>query len=143
MIKNKINITECDASAVLTRQNLEKLLKKLPIAFYTAQKGVNPNVSYAYHKRGEMEVVHSAAVISIYPKKGEYLSNATLLDRDFPIRPDNIMDDQLGLRSCFHPKLSSFGLESSTARGITDDEVEIDVHKFPRGEEYSYTNKND
>lgn len=136
--KNKFNIVECENRAILSKEQLEKLLNKLPITFYTVDKSVHPNFSYQSHEKGEIEVRHSAAVVTFHPPKGTYLSNAILTNMDFPIRPDNIMDDQLGLRCCYHPKLSSFGLENSEKRGILDEYIELDIHKFPLREKYKY-----
>ncbi len=135
--KNKFKIIESDRNATLNKNQLVKLLETLPIVFYTVDQSVHPNATQNEEK-GEIEVRHSACVVDFHPPKGKYLSNATLTDMDFPIRPDNIMDENIKLRCCFHPKLSSFGLEGSRKRGIVDKNIELDIYKFPLGEKYTY-----
>jgi len=136
--KNKFKIIESGRNATLSKNQLLKLLGNLPIVFYTVDMSVPPLFSYQSHEKGEIEVRHSAAVVDFHPPKGKYLSNAVLTNMDFPIRPDNIMDENIKLRCCFHPKLESFGLENSRKRGIVDKDIELDIYKFPFQERYTY-----
>lgn len=124
----KYEIKQC-SGGILDESQLEGLLEKLPFNFNFAKEETYPwDVSGSY-EQAFLEVYHSASVISLYPPNGMRLSCATVTDWDFPLRPDNMMDDCLGLRCCFHPRLSSFGLD---VRGqVVGDEIEIDIHKFP------------
>ena len=136
--KNKFKIIESDRNATLSKNQLLKLLGNLPIAFYTVDQSIHPNLATRNEEKGEIEVRHSAAVVDFHPPKGKYLSNAVLTNMDFPIRPDNIMDENIKLRCCFHPKLKSFELKSSGRRGIVDKDIELDIYKFPFQERYTY-----
>ena len=141
--KNKFNIIKSEERAVLDKSQLVKLLEKLPMVFYTVDQSVPPTNAIYKHETGEIEVRHSACVVEFHPPRGKYLSNAMLTDMDFPIRPDNIMDENIKLRCCFHPRLSSFGLENSTKRGTLDKEIELDIFKFPHKENYVYVTEED
>jgi hypothetical protein len=130
-------------SGVLDKPQLESLLDQLPFEFSIVEDEKDPRDTLYTEERGPIEVYHFGPVVSIYPKDGKRLSNARVIDMDFPLRPDNMMDDTLGLRCCFHPRLTSFGinyvmnlgsrvpLDSSHELGKFLDEIEIDIHKFP------------
>ncbi|VVB78552.1 Uncharacterised protein [uncultured archaeon] len=124
-MSNKFNIIEC--KGILNRSQLEMLLAKLPISFKIVDESINPAEGFRYETVGEMQAYHSARVISLFPLQFKRLSNAVVTDRDFPFRPDNIMDDNIGLRCCYHPKLTSFDIPAVD----NWDEIEIDIHKFP------------
>jgi len=113
---------------------LEEVLRMLPIDFFTVEDNVREEISYSQAEQGVMDVYHDTLVVEIYPPTGRRLSNSSMIDMDFPIRPDNIMDDQCGLRCCFHPKFSSFGMAFPS--GLKVHEFEIDIHKFPRDNAY-------
>jgi hypothetical protein len=126
----KYHIITCEGRLHLPDLNI--VLAKLPMEFFFAQDITDPQALFNYqstHHKGQMEVYHVASVIALFPEDGERLACATVTDFDFPLRTDNIMDDGLGLRCCFHPKLESFDL-GHLANDFLD-EIEIDVHKFP------------
>ena len=105
MEKTSFTIKEC--SGILNEEQLKTLLRKLPIEFEIvrmdfSQRGV-PNSEEQFN---EVEVYHRAGVVSLNPLEGRRLWNAYITSPDFPLRPDNIMDDNIGLRCCFHPKLA-------------------------------------
>lgn len=128
--QNQFRIIKCDGW--LSRDQLEILLKKLPIKFVTVDKNA-PTQYFTYGKNGYvMDVYHFVGVISIYPLDGKRLHCASLTNMDFPIRPDNIMDDTIGLRCCFHPKLSSFGIQTNDFG--TD--IEIDIYKSCKADKF-------
>ena len=131
-ITEKFNILECQG--ILNSEQLETVLKKFPVDFYLVDEYVDPGISFQECKKEPVDVYHSTGVISIYPPKGKRLSNAILTKWNFPINPDNIMDDQLGLRCCYHPRLSAFGVEL-VEHG---DEIEIDIHKFSKENNYKW-----
>ena len=122
--------TIIEAHGRLALPDLNIILGKLPVSFQFSDEETDTRDTYETHQKGVMEVYHSALVISLFPENGKRLSCATFTDWDFPIRPDNIMDDTIGLRCCYHPKLASFGLEHLSDEFF--DHVEIDIHKFPK-----------
>lgn len=129
--KNKFKVIEC--KGILKGEQLDKILELLPFNFYTVEHDLDPERAFSSIKQRSIDVYHRARVISLYPPTGRRIYNAQVSDWEFPLRPDNIMDEQLGLRSCFHPRLTSFGLQP-----IEDwDEIEIDIHKFPKSKGYS------
>jgi hypothetical protein len=133
-ITDRFKIVELTEHAQLNRQELEQLLKILPISFETVDESIPPNNWVSSDDKNEvMEVYHDAGVVNLYPPNGSRLYNACLYNMDFPIRPDNIMNDTLGLRCCFHPKVSSFGINPRTCHG---DSIEIDIHKYSRENRY-------
>ena len=137
MSANKFNIVEIRESSALSKEQLERILGLLPIDFQVVNQNAPRDFSNANPHHEPLEVYHSASVISIYPQKGKRLYCATLTDMDFPIRPDNIMDDQLGLRSCFHPRLESFGIKTAygnfASTAAINGEIEIDIYKYATG----------
>lgn len=126
-IADRFNIIECEGH--LTRKQLEKVLEQFPVDFYLVSKGTDSRISHEKHKLERMEVYHGASVIRLYPPKGKKLSNAHVTNPNFQFRPDNIMDDQLGLRCCYHPKLTNFGI-TSVDNNLGD--IEIDIYKFAK-----------
>lgn len=129
--KQEYEIKLCEG--ILNQGNLRGLLSKLPINFFLVNENIPLDQSIDQNSQGVIEVYHIARVISLYPPEGKRLCGATLIDMDFPLRSDNIMDEVLSsVRCCYHPRLTSFGLP------IIDnwDEIEIDIHKNPRGHRY-------
>ncbi len=116
---------------ILCPNELERILEILPITFSTVER--NSSNHYPLEKEFEhaIEVYHSAAVVELSPPEGRRLYCATVTNWNFPLRPDNIMDDNLGLRCCFHPLLVSFGLSQ---KDDFHDHVEIDIYKYSRRE---------
>jgi calcineurin-like phosphoesterase len=126
MEKTLFAIKEC--SGILDEDQLKTLLRKLPIEFQTVNADFpDRHVPLNKEEYREIEVYHYAQVVSLNPAQGRRLWNAYVTNSDFPLRPDNIMDDNIGLRCCYHPKLASFGLPI-----IKDiNEIEIDIFKYP------------
>src|SRR3989338_6588130 len=93
--KRKFLIRECQGE--LNQGELEVVLARFPVQFSICRDSVPP--ARAYENQVE----------------GMRLSNAVVTDPEFPFRPDNIMDDQLGLRCCYHPQLLAFGIQRSPA----------------------------
>jgi hypothetical protein len=132
-LTDKFKIIELTPHAQLNREELEQLLSLLPIKFETVDEPVSPQEALYKPKDGIMEVYHDAGVVSFYPPSGKRLYNACLFDMDFPIRPDNIMDDTLGLRCCFHPDVTSFGMFPRTFHGDT---IELSIYKYSKKNRY-------
>ena len=128
--KRKFLIRECQGE--LNQGELEVVLARFPVQFSICRDSVPPARAYENQVEGTMEVYHSARVIDIFPPEGMRLSNAVVTDPEFPFRPDNIMDDQLGLRCCYHPQLLAFGIQRSPAWS----EIEIDIHKFSKEQRF-------
>lgn len=126
---SQFSIKKCEGD--LDQRDLEAILDRLPIVFFTVDINSPRRTAFQTHEKGEMEVYHSARVISIYPPNGKRISCATVIKPEFPLRSDNIMDDQLGLRCCYHPKLEDFGIEPRDSR--FGSEIEIDIFKHPKG----------
>ena len=127
--QNKFNVREC--RGILQREQLDAVLQQAPLEFYTVDRDVDPDMALEAQERGEIDVYHKAAVVYFFPPQGKRLSSARVTDLDFPLRPDNVMDELLGLRSCFHPRLSDFGISPPKNRS---DEIELDIYKFPKKE---------
>lgn len=128
----RFNIVDAEGG-VLTRGQLEKVLAALPIDFYTVADEAEARTAVQHHKVGSMDAYHNAYVISLYPPKGKKLSNAVVTNPDFPLRPDNIMDYNPGLRCCFHPKLIAFGMSLvSKVPKLVSDYIEIDIYKYSK-----------
>lgn len=129
MEKTSFVIKECDGT--LSRDQLNTLLARLPISFEVVGADYSPLAMCpsGENKSNEMEVYHRAGVVSLKPAEGKRLWNAAVTDSDFPFRPDNIMDDNIGLRCCYHPKLASFGLPAKDKHGY--DSIEVDIYKYP------------
>ena len=106
---------------------LERLLRQLPINLWTCDEKADYDLHPNTFATDRIEVTHSAYVVYLCPPKGKRLQGATVTNPDFPLRPDNIMDDQIGLRCCYHPFLESFGIPAYTREAI-----EIDIFKYPR-----------
>jgi hypothetical protein len=107
---------------------LEKIIERMKKFNNVVDAKVPARDSVMEEKPAMIDIYHRARVISLYPQSGKRLSKATVRNRDFPLRSDQIMDDNVGLRCCYHPKLTTFGI-----RAIDDwDEIEIDIHKYPK-----------
>ncbi|GEM_PF-3474749 len=117
----------------LDQGELERVLILLPITFTTCDEDYEVKILAEPKGRDKvMRVEHSNSVVSIYPPVGKRLYCATVTNRDFPLRPDNIMDDQIGLRCCYHPRLASFGGNLGKKYRYRFDEIEIDIFKYSR-----------
>ena len=128
--KNKFEIKECEG--ILNPKELEIVVSKLPIDFYMVKSDVDPHLStWAKHTRGIVEVYHDALIINLHPAEGERLYNAEIT-RNIPLNPHNMMDENLGLRCCFHPKIGLFLPEHREAK----QEFEIDIYRHPRNDKY-------
>lgn len=129
-LTDKFNIVECHG--VFTVEQVLKVLEQFPVEFFLVDENIDSRISFEKQKRGAMDVYHDARVIDLYPPEGKRLSNAVVTDKDFPFKPDNIMDDQLGLRCCYHPAPSTFDIRSKD----DIDSMEIDIHKFSKAKRY-------
>src|SRR3989339_1128328 len=107
----KYRIVEYE-NGMLKRDELETVLQGFPMEYRFAKEETDPREVYNAFDKGTMEVYHHAGVISLFPENGYRVACATVTDWDFPIRADNMMDDTLGLRCCFHPRLSLFGIRA-------------------------------
>ncbi len=130
MAKPKYHVVE--NKGLLSPEELDKVLKRFPFEYHFAKEESDPRNVGDNFEIGTMEVYHKAAVISLFPQPGMRVSTAYCTDWDFLLRPDNMLDDTLGLRCCFHPSLSSFSIAARPERGVLGEQIEIDIHKFPK-----------
>lgn len=128
---------------ILLQDEIENILSQFPMTYNFALEGSDCRNVHSLFEKGTIEVYHDARVIALFPEPGKILSKAEVTNWDFPLRPDNMLDDLIGLRCCFHPKLSTFGVPAYFRRVCCQekdkdelrellDQIEIDVHKFPR-----------
>ena len=147
MVNNQTSIQDrfrfVDLRGRLSREQIEMILERFPMKYYTVRRDVPADrvaeeAGY-FVKEGIMEVSHGSRVIYLNPPEGMKLAKAVTTDMNFPFRPDNLLDDHIGLRCCFHPRLTSFGLP------VIDkwDEIEIDVYKFPASDRYGMKGEQD
>ena len=131
---NNFDITSFQEGGTINSDELEMILRNMPISFRCLDEKSLERIGP--HDKAVMNVeYYGAQVVSIYPQSGKRLSCATVTNKDFLLNPDNIMDDNIRLRCCFHPKIESFGVEKlqgSKFRG----EVEIDIYKFSKDRKY-------
>jgi hypothetical protein len=135
-ISQKYRIVEHEGGILILSQ-LELVLDLFPMAYKFVKEDTCPRQNEFFLEDNVMEVYHSTSVISLFPEKGYRLAFAAVTDPCYSIRPDLIMDDSLGLRCCFHPKLSSFGVSvPGIDMGSCSDQIEFDIHKFPKESKY-------
>ena len=128
IIERMKNFNHVLCEGVLRKEQVGRILTVLPMNFYMVNSNVPFSESVIEETPATLDVYHRARVISLYPQSGKRLSKAVVKNMDFPLRSDCVMDENIGLRCCYHPKLTEFGIKLNDNR----DEIEIDIHKYSK-----------
>lgn len=124
----KFEITECNGA--LSREQLEKVLARLPVTLKTIDGVALPEHKYLQPGTGDnptiMLVSHSAQVISLKPQKGKRVCDGAFYGSQRAFNPSRVLDETLG-----HGESNSYSFDTKDIGLPFSKELMLDIYKFP------------